>query len=402
MRLLASHRTRAGTACPAAGSSRFNTWARAILASSLLGFSVAAPLELAAQARTTQGIGRALAESAAEFNRLISMRELADGRVIVLDEGDQRIVLLSADLSIAQPLLRIGDGPGEYRRVGSLHALPGDTTLFVDSFNGRITILVGARFVGVLSERDAAIAQFQQEVLGADRYGHLLGAPALLGSGRTAVPRAAAESLQLLLSSRQSSHVDSVGRMRGRGSGRVQMVREEGRAPFMYVGSPLSSQDEAMLFADGWVAIAHLRPYRVDWRDPQGRWLRGSPIEDPPGALTLEHKCVAWRRIFSGTRPCRPELLTEWPATLPPFLSSTSNLGVPPLIGEPSGLLVIRRTPSADGERPRLDLVDRRSVLVRQLTLQRGESLLGFGKDAAYIVVTDDDDVQRVRRHEWK
>ncbi|MBK7907140.1 MAG: hypothetical protein IPJ78_11335 [Gemmatimonadetes bacterium] len=330
------------------------------------------------------------------------MRELADGRVIVLDEGDQRIVLLSSDLLIAQPLLRIGDGPGEYRRVGSLHALPGDTTLFVDSFNGRITILVGVRFVGMLSERDAAIAQFQQEVLGADRYGHLLGAPALLGSGRTAVPRAAAESLQLLLSSRQSSHVDSVGRMRGRGSGRVQMVREEGRAPFMYVGSPLSSQDEAMLFADGWIAIAHLRPYRVDWRDPQGRWLRGSPLEDAPTALTREHKCAAWQRIFSGTRPCRPELLTEWPSTLPPFLSSTSNLGVTPLIGEPNGMLAIRRTPSVDGERPRLDLVDRRSVRVRQLTLQHQESLLGFGKDAAYIVVTDDDGVQRVRRHEWK
>jgi len=32
------------------------------------------------------------------------------------------------------------------------------------------------------------------------------------------------------------------------------------------------------LFPDGWIAIARLDPYLVEWRTPDGRTVRGTPL----------------------------------------------------------------------------------------------------------------------------
>lgn len=73
-----------------------------------------------------------------QFTRIISVRELNDGSVLVADRQERRLVLVKWGSPDATVIGRIGHGPGEYQRIGWLYALRGDSTLFTDSFHARV------------------------------------------------------------------------------------------------------------------------------------------------------------------------------------------------------------------------------------------------------------------------
>jgi len=63
--------------------------------------------------------------------------------------------------------------------------------------------------------------------------------------------------------------------------------------------------------------------------------------------------------------------------------------------------IAVRRMPTASAPETRYDLVDRRGALDGQLALKQNERVLGFGGRSVYVVATDDDGVERLRRHPW-
>ncbi len=73
-----------------------------------------------------------------EFTRIVSVRELSDG-VLVANAGETRLVFVGWQPGSAVDIGRTGGGPTEYRGVGQLYALPGDSTVFVDSFSDTAT-----------------------------------------------------------------------------------------------------------------------------------------------------------------------------------------------------------------------------------------------------------------------
>jgi hypothetical protein len=131
--------------------------------------------------------------------------------------------------------------------------------------------------------------------------------------------------------------------------------------------------EQAAVFDDGWIAIARLRPYRVDWIDPAGRMRFGKPLPHPADDST------------------------------PPFTSlfETLNDLTPALKHGPAGELVIRRYPSPSEPVQRYDVVDRTGELVAQIILPPRETLLGVGKAHLYTAKTGDDGKQRLRRYAW-
>jgi hypothetical protein len=64
-----------------------------------------------------------------------------------------------------------------------------------------------------------------------------------------------------------------------------------------------------------------------------------------------------------------------------------------------STLLVDTRT--AGHEDTRYDLVDRRGALVGQIQLPGSETIVGFGLQSVFVVLTDNDGIQRLQRHPW-
>jgi hypothetical protein len=144
-----------------------------------------------------------------------------------------------------------------------------------------------------------------------------------------------------------------------------------------------------LLFGDGWIAVARLRPYRVDWRSPDGRWVRGAPL--PIATIRMNDR----ERAAYVERNRWARNATDWPETLPPFDTPTV------LLASPDGMLVIQRLPSAAQPESRYDVVDRTGSLRGQIVLAANQRILGFGAQSVYVVETDADGIQRLQRHAW-
>lgn len=219
--------------------------------------------------------------------------------------------------------------------------------------------------------------------LGADRMGRVL--------SRHFAPRG--ESSYVALVNRQTGQSDTIARLRaGIRRAPVQAVTSPDGSTGVRIGRiPLNVSEMPLLFPDGWVAIARLEPYRVDWRAPNGRWTRGSPLPFVSRRMNMrEREAYSARNSWSANA-------TDWPAVLPPFDDALYHI----FFASPQGALVIRRIPSASERDTWYDIVDRRGALSGQLVLPANQHILGFGAQSVYVITTDNDGIQRLSRHPW-
>jgi hypothetical protein len=149
---------------------------------------------------------------------------------------------------------------------------------------------------------------------------------------------------------------------------------------------------------DGWTAVVRLSPYRVDWRNPQGGWVKGQPLRVPTVEMSGREKLFYLERNPAprGDPPRTPESITDWPSVVPPVGNLRGAV-----FAAPDGRALIARHPSADFPGNRYDVVNRRGELEGQLSLPATERVIDFGSKSVYIIVTDADGIQRVRRHAW-
>jgi len=336
------------------------------------------------------------------FTRITSVRELADGRLLVADGGeDMRLAIVDWRAGTVRTLGREGAGPGEYRSVGRLVPLGGDSTLLEDRRTGRWLIVDGDRIVGAIpyaAERRRALPI----VGGADRGGRVLTTHVLVPGRDRDVPAAilgptSAESLLVLLERAASPRADTVARLSGGflGARRLSKPVTPGGAPVTwFVDQPLAVPDQALLFPDGWIAIVRASPYRVEWRAPDGRASHGPPLPFARVPVDDRQKRLAMRREFGEDADFTPGEMPPWPAVLPPLAEFA-------LHAAPDGRLVVERM--ADATRPGRfhDVVDRAGRLAGRLVLRPSERLVGFGRRSAYVVETDEDGLQTLRRHPW-
>ena len=75
------------------------------------------------------------------FGMIQSVRELADGRVVVADPLGIELTVLDLEAGTRTELGRRGQGPGEYRQPDAVWPLPDGSTLLVDLGNSRLTVL---------------------------------------------------------------------------------------------------------------------------------------------------------------------------------------------------------------------------------------------------------------------
>ena len=327
-----------------------------------------------------------------EFAQVSSVRELDDGQVLVADYRE-RLVLLDWRSGKATELSRKGQGPGEYLNIGRLFALRGDSTLLVAG-DARWLLLVGARIVR--TETDARSVYRAVGVLeGVDTIGHVLGVQPRFSRHRTAV-----DSLALILGDRNSSRADTVSRLKGAGrNGYVELIRP-GRHRTVFFMNPLATEEQAVVFADGWIGVARVDPYRVDWRAPTGSWHRGPPLPHQPVPVNQQEKCFALEQWAGNAGWCeQAEAVPAWPRFLPALPHPWPPH--PILLAMPDGRLAVRRAASTRSRDVSYDIVDRAGRLVAILNIPVRDRLLAFGSRSVYVLETDEDQVQTLRRHSW-
>ena len=319
----------------------------------------------------------------AEFSDLTTLRELNDGRVLLFDRKEERLMVVDFGSGFVRDVARKGQGPAEFEFVAALLPLGGDSTLAADLAR-RWLILDGDKVVVTLPPDNPAIMAVRLQPLGADRLGRVLSRGFPRGGGLT-------DSTLAILIERATGRPDTIARLRnGVRRAPVSTVTDPalGRG-VMIRRIPLNVGEAPLLLADGWTAVVRLEPYRVDWRSPEGRWTSGAPI--PVRSIRMNE---GERKAYSDRYPWSRNA-TDWPEFLPPFDTPTS------LFATADGWLVIKRLSSASEPETRYDLIDKSGVRRSQLILQRNEHILGFGAASVYVIETDDDGIQRLRRHSY-
>lgn len=371
------------------------------------------PVPLAAQSDAPKVIRLAppSATLAEEFTVIAAVRELRDGRVLVSDERDGRLVVADLASGAVTSIGRKGAGPGEYVQLGRIWPLGADSTLVKEPFSPRWLLLRAATVVATLGAGDPAVALAGRfPLMGTDTLGGVVA----LQFGQDAAGRPSlADSLSIVRVDRRSLRVDTLARVQsGEGWARSAGVTAappalprstEGAAPRRYVLS-LLAPDQLAVFPDGWIAIARVQPYRVDWCAPGRECDLGRPIPEPRLSMTAGERQAyleVARRTHSWPPTTDVEATSGWPNVIPPFVTPSSRIDAGAVWALPDGRVLIERLPTAAAVMMRYDIVSRRGVREAQLQLPLGTRVVGFGARAVYVAETDEDGVQRLRRHPW-
>ena len=353
-------------------------------------------------------LGKAQAEFAEPFTEIGSIRELRDGRLIVVDARELTVKLVDLRAGTASTIGRTGDGPGEYRWPGKLFALPDDRTLLQDNAAGRLTIIgpdgkPGDVFDPNRSEGDSIRTRaFRFFPRASDANGMLYGEaqPVRVGANGVLELSDHAAIQRLNIATRQKDTVA------------LWPVRKDANAR-MYNGTVVTQPrmqafpawDQWAVAPDGRIAFIYFDPYHVNFVGANRQVVENPPI--PYDRIRVddaikkqyreerERPMMAMRYDRGGAT--RMEMMSrpfaepsEWPEFLPPYLGS-------PVFAS-NGLLWIPRATAA-GKPPLYDIVDGRGRLVERVELPARTKLVGFGSNAVYVVRLDEDDLQYLQRH---
>ena len=381
---------------------------RVVLVSSLL----LIPVLLRGQA--TLSLTRPTATVDEGFSNIVAVRELRDGRVIVGDGKERRLVILDFARGTAQQLGRNGGGPNEYASVQTLVRGRGDTLLLID-FPGRrvLRIAPNATLAGTVplevtitdslpGEKPTGDTRIVSSPRAVDDAGGLFYEVGYLRNGKG------------IHSDRIIARWDPV---TGKSTQAVPIKAwypdrsTRWRAPFMY-------QDVWAVARDGRVARVVPTDYHVEWYKNGALVARGAPVPVPAVRVTKDDR-EAWYRARAArgtgtaqmTGPPQPKEGVEnkhitvpappgftdadFPATKPPFVED--YIGRSAMISDDGELWVVRAG-AHNAATVTADVFDAAGKLTRRVTYPATHRLAGFGKAAIYLVRTDDDGLQWVER----
>jgi hypothetical protein len=362
-----------------------------------------------AQNPSVRKLLRPQAEFAEPFTDVTAVRELSDGRVIVVDGRELTVKVIDFATGAAAVVGRNGDGPGEFRWPSRLFAISGDSTLLHDAAGGRLMIIQpdgkpGAFYDPNTIETDSGLARvrrFNLRFSDGRRYLYGEAQPIKVGPGGTMelADHAAIERLEFSTKKR-----DTVGFWPVRKDANARLVPGVGvlTQPRM---DAWPVWEHWLISPAGRIAFVFPDPYRVDFVDVGGRVVQGTPIPYDrvrvDDALKKEHEAersapaMVMRYNRGGgsnmevmRRPYQPP--KQWPEFLPPYRGSGQF--------SPDGLIWINRMTAA-GRPPLYDIIDGNGRLFEQVELPPRTKLVGFGARSVYLVKLDEDDLQHLQRY---
>lgn len=340
-----------------------------------------------------------------EFNNIGSLRALDDGRLLVVDRKDLLVYLLDPRTGAQQTIGRQGDGPAEYRRPSHVLAARGDTTIVLDILSRRSFRVDGGTLQP--ARRDSLLGAVGS-LCGIDRDGHILAtrphvATVRRGSGAGAGPPGA-DSIVVLRYRLGAARVDTLTRLRNANGGtlvKVNWVNGRGQGGWV-IEAPAAVEDQACVFPDGWIALLRQAPYRVEWLTPNGATAASGTLPEEVIAMTQREQEYARERAMGTSASVRAIPTSEfppWPDRAPPFVSAARERGAVP---SADGLLLVPRWPRSEQRLWIYDVIGRDARRVGRIILGEQSRIIGTTLGVLYIVDTDDDGLQRVRRVRWR
>lgn len=366
-------------------------------------------------------LAKPAAETSESFTRIIAIRELPSGKVLVADPSNKVVQLVDLAAGTMTKVGREGNGPGEYALPMALVGLPDGSTLVHDMLNRRFLVVGTDGKPGGFVEwpRPSApagggggpvIIGGLQQVSGVDDRGRLYfaGSPFSATGGSV-------DSAAILRWDRVKPTFDTVGyvKLPPNSASRTQ----SGGGVAIRIGNSVRfTPAEAWGVAgDGSIARVFPEPYRVAWLNGRSVPVVGPVIPYTPMKVTEADKqeVMEQQRRNPGTRisiggppgggggggggPNIQQAPPEFADTKPPFEGGVGRLGTVQVA--PDGEVWVLRTRPAGDKIPTYDVFDKTGGLVKKVSLNPNSRVVGFGKGTVYVVRTDDDDLQYLQRY---
>jgi hypothetical protein len=316
--------------------------------------------------------------SAVEFSMAMSLRELSDGRLIVIDFGEGAIRLLAADGRLLHDIGRTGGGPKEFATPVWALALPGDSTLINDRDQQRF-LLIGpdGEPVGTIPWPSFEAGGLQDRI-DADGNGNLYFV-------RSVFPRTG-RSTALLRWRLRAPRADSIATVQTQVTVRSKTTID-GQEVHMTQAIPGIPGDGWAVGPAGELAVVDPERYIVTRRDSDGTTRQGPSLPFTPVAITT----AEWNRMF-GSLDALTRAQIHLPTTRPAV--STFDLRM-----APNGELWALRTGQGGSQKRVWDIIDRNGRVARSVELSKDRTVVGFGKQNVYVVHTDEDGIQHLEAY---
>ncbi|HEX3928827.1 MAG TPA: hypothetical protein VHW65_12600 [Gemmatimonadales bacterium] len=319
-----------------------------------------------------------------------SVRELADGRVIITDGRDNLINV--ADFA-HHTVTQIGQVPGhpkDFVTAGLIYPFYHDTTVMTTSDLRTMThtwvMFDGVTVLGVIPNDSPLIMAISRIRGGTDTAGCILATQ--VSHSMAGEPLQGTDSIYLVSVDHATALPDTV----------AHLAQSSGPGTMVHKGDSVDAftkpMESAAMAPDGWIAVVRVNPYRVDWRSPDGRWLLGTPIPIPSAPLTAADKERYMPPIVNNPPEGWPTPGVRWPATMPP------TRGLANAMATPDGCVLVARVTSGAEHGTSYDRIDRHGALAGTLTLPEGQNIVAFGAHSAYVLIRKDDSAT-LERHPW-
>lgn len=328
------------------------------------------------------------------MTRVIGVRELSDGRVLALDQVEQRLILFDDRSDTATVIGRHGAGPGEFQMAMALFGLANDTSALFDIVNQR---LIRIDPHGVLSE-------FPHEVMDQLRT---VGPPAqsdTLGRFYSALrvappPRSDLPHLAIVRWTRMDEAVDTITTV-----GTFERQLEGRELGFRRSEDWVVTPSGAIVTVDSWnyhvrwiengalneATLPHReRPVRDAHKE---EWLREKELSP---SLMLGIGPGGQRRGFMKRTASDERLVVEsfaWPAILPVYWHKNA------LVAASDGKVWVRRTRLQAEDPERYDVLDSSLRVLRTEFMPANTRVVAVGRHAIYAVRRNADDLELLQR----
>jgi len=295
-----------------------------------------APARAHAQTPQVHTISTASAVSSEPFRAVASVRELANGRVLVNDILARRLVLMDSSMHVERVLLDSaatgGDSYGV--RPGALIPYRADTTLFIDPASYSMQVIDGAgklvRARSVWRAQDAqAVAAPGMAIgqIGTDGKGRIvyrvmpqMQAPVRSASGGFAFP-GIPDSAFIVAADPDTRKIDTLGVIKTAG-GTMRVKQDNGRVSVSPIINPLPLVDEWAVTADGTVAFLRGRDYRIEYLHPDGTMTSSPKLPFDWQRLSDEDK----QRVVDSTLVAQQKnALNEWATSMIRWANQTGK-----------------------------------------------------------------------------
>jgi hypothetical protein len=344
-----------------------------------------------------------------EFTQVRGFRELADGRALISDRLDEKLVVADFTAGTVKVIGRTGAGPAEYRMPGGVHFWPGDSSLVFDEGNARLFVVGPDLKIHRSFSAQRAGTPYTIYPRGVDRMGRIyFEIPAWAVGPPEAEPAESVTVARLIV---RGDRLEPVARVRG--------SKPLPPGPKMRPSIPFVSfapEDVWQVTPDGVLGIARSKDYHVEWLG-NGPVRAGRPVPFKVERVTRADKIEQARRFTANSSiggkgsganaptaasPTPASMLTDsslnemadhdaFAETLPPFAARVPRIA-------PEGVMWVERAQHA-GQPARFDIFDQTGNRIGRAVLPAGRRLLGLGRGTLYLVATDDSGIERVERY---